>query len=405
MSSGAFSTRAQNLTEGQQTGGFSEKAEIRGNGIDKESRRPLSDIGCSSATKLPCLPLDQIRELQINPSALGVECSSTTKLPCLTRNQIRELQINLSALGFDSGPVDGIFGPRTLQALDAFRSAEDLSEYGYPQISEVRRINRIAQTKQNDSQLSREQSRSTDNRQIGVEGLLGGIAVGAAVGNIRKASPQSNSAPVGRRAVPTPTRTFAGPGQFPPTGFRGYGFVAFPARAGEFDFERHMMICQAYMNSLPTISAVRQSHKDKFVTVWPLTNRDVADKLNRQVHRSEVAAACKRAINGYDVNRAREVIRMVRQSENATFEGRGPFLFGWIPADGFGEAGKLILLLDLSRVTTYEQALTQLQSWQQRVETNPELLRDGFSIENLRRLIRDWSDQHGQAFLLLIGAG
>ena len=66
--------------------------------------------------------------------------------------------------------------------------------------------------------------------------------------------------------------------------------------------------------------------------------------------------------------------------------------------------GKLILMLDLSRVSTYEQALIQLQSWQQKIATNPELLQDGFSIENLRRMVRDWSDQHGQAFLVLIGA-
>jgi len=94
---------------------------------------------------------------------------------------------------------------------------------------------------------------------------------------------------------------------------------------------------------------------------------------------------------------------MVRQTDTPALEGRSPFLFGWIPADGFGEAGKLILMLDLSRVTTYEQALTQLQSWQQKVETNPELLRDGFSPENLRRLIRDWADLNGEAFLVLIG--
>ncbi|MHA7826209.1 MAG: peptidoglycan-binding domain-containing protein [Roseovarius sp.] len=380
---GALSSWAQNLTEEPQTGGFAVQSEMLEESIDKDSQRPLQNVNCSSVTDLPCL----------------------------TRDQIRELQINLSSLGFDPGPVDGAFGPRTLQALDNFRATAGLDGYGYPQISEVRRVNRFAENKSIDLKSSYEQRERTENRQADVGASVGGLIISNA-GNAatrpssaRKAAAQASSSPTGRPAAPTPTRTFAGPGQFPPTGFRGYGFVAFPARAAEFDFKRHTMICQAYMNSLPTISAVRQSREDQFVTVWPLTDGDEAVALNRKVRRSVVPAACERAINGYDANRAREVIRMVRQNEDAAFEGRGPFLFGWIPADGFGEVGKLILLLDLSRVTTYEQALTQLQSWQQRVETNPELLRDGFSIENLRRLIRDWSDQHGQAFLLLIGSG
>jgi hypothetical protein len=123
------------------------------------------------------------------------------------------------------------------------------------------------------------------------------------------------------------------------------------------------------------------------------------------MYRSETSASCKSAIDNYDEEQSREVLRKVRETENTALAGLGPYLFGWIPAEGFDQTGKLILMLDLSRVTTYEQALIQLQSWQQQIATNPDLLRDGFSLENMRRLIRDWSDQHGQVFLVLIGAG
>ncbi|WP_261400045.1 hypothetical protein [Leisingera daeponensis] len=206
-------------------------------------------------------------------------------------------------------------------------------------------------------------------------------------------------------AAPVPTRVFAGPGQFPPSRFRGYGFLAFPALASEFDYDRHMKLCQAYVNSLPATSSVRQQREDQFVTVWPVKDKKLASSLNGKFLRLETSAKCSKAIDDYDDGQAREVLSNVRAAQNVTLDGRGPYLFGWIPADEYGQKGKLILMLDLSRVTTYEQALVQLQSWQQKIATNPELLRDGLSIENMRRTIRDWSDQHGQAFLMLIGAG
>ncbi|QFT61570.1 hypothetical protein [Roseivivax sp. THAF30] len=158
------------------------------------------------------------------------------------------------------------------------------------------------------------------------------------------------------------------------------------------------------MNSLPESSAVQQPRMDQFVTVWPLRDKSLATGLNRIMHRSEASSFCDRAINAYDVMYARKVIADVRAVKNTALDGRGPYLFGWIPADDFGKSPELILMLDLSRVTTYEQALVQLQSWQQKIATNEELLRRGLSVELARRIVRDWADQHGQAFLILIGA-
>lgn len=42
------------------------------------------------------------------------------------RKVVRELQIRLSALGYDAGPADGLFGPRTRDAIGAFRAAEGI---------------------------------------------------------------------------------------------------------------------------------------------------------------------------------------------------------------------------------------------------------------------------------------
>ncbi|MEY8799466.1 peptidoglycan-binding protein [Leisingera sp. XS_AS12] len=304
----------------------------------------------------------------------GRPCVSVPDNPCIHRRTIRDLQQGLNVLGFDAGPADGIFGSRTSRALNAYRAAKGFPSTGYPLSKEAEAIIAAA--------------REAEGRQQIV-----------AIATAALAPP---SAPL---EAPVPTRVFAGPGQFPPSRFRGYGFLAFPALASEYDYDRHMKLCQAYVNSLPATSSVREQREDQFVTVWPVKDKKLASSLNGTFLRLETSTKCARAIDDYDDGQAREVLTDVRAAQDITLDGRGPYLFGWIPADEYGQKGKLILMLDLSRVTTYEQALVQLQSWQQKIATNPELLRDGLSIENVRRMIRDWSDQHGQAFLMLIGAG
>jgi peptidoglycan hydrolase-like protein with peptidoglycan-binding domain len=300
-------------------------------------------------------------------------CVADGPQPCAPDPRVRRLQERLAALGLDPGPADGLFGPRTARAVGML-------------------VGQPAGTR-TDGDLS--------------AAVAGGIILGAM--NTRVGPPPhtgsaipASVAPDSPATAPVPTRAFAGPDQFPPAGFRGYGFLAFPARATEFDRDRHMILCQAYVSSLPTPGEVPQARWDQFVTVWPVLTADEADAMNLPVHRSDAGTICARAIDGYDANRARAVIAMVRQVDGAALEGRGPFLFGWIPATDFGAPGKLILMLDLSRVTTYEQALTQLQGWRQQVETNPDLLRNGYSLENVRRVLRNWADQHGEEFLLLI---
>lgn len=301
-------------------------------------------------------------------------CGSGSGKPCIGRQAMRELQLGLNALGFNAGPADGIFGLWTLTALNEYRAAKGIDAAGYPLATEAQAIMRAA---------------SGADRGIERHADAAGTALTAF-------SP--NNAPV-------PTRVFAGPGQFPPSRFRGYGFLAFPALASEYDYDRHMKICQAYVNSLPATSSVKQPRGDQFVTVWPIKEKRLATALNGLFHRHEAAAYCSQAIDHYDDSQSREVMANVRAAQDVTLDGRGPYLFGWIPADEYGRTAKFIINLDLSRVTTYEQALVQLQSWQQKIATNPELLREGLSVENMRRTIRDWSDQHGQAFLMLIGAG
>lgn len=221
------------------------------------------------------------------------------------------------------------------------------------------------------------------------------------------ASVQLGGSAVVAAALPTnlalPTRVFAGPGQFPPTGFRGYGFLAFKATAADFDFNRHMMICQAYMNTMQITGSATAPKGDQFVTVWPVVDRLTAAELNVPVPRNLVADRCKVAIDNYDLAQSVKAINAARAS-GAVLDGIGPYLFGWIPAEEFGAEGSLILMVDLSRIEVYDQALALFESWKTRIETDPALIRDGLSVEGIRMTIRDWADQHGTSLLSLLGA-
>ncbi len=46
------------------------------------------------------------------------------------RNMIRAVQTQLNELGFDSGPADGLYGPKTKSAIKEFQRSEDLDVDG-----------------------------------------------------------------------------------------------------------------------------------------------------------------------------------------------------------------------------------------------------------------------------------
>jgi len=314
---------------------------------------------------------------------------------CLDQKTVRNIQSALNILGYDAGAADGLYGAKTYRAFEAFRKAHGNTANSPPSKSEIQNIFRMAQSMQ-------DTPRARFGRKVNDLNNLPNIAVQITAPQV---TISAATQPANAGGPPVPTRVFAGPGQFPPKNFRGYGVMTFIATASDYDLGRHMIFCQAYMNSLPVSASVAELPGDQFVTVWPLTDATLSARLNRVMHRADAVSTCNQAIDSYDANHARNILTKIRENEGIALDGLGPYLFGWIPADDFDETGKLILMLDLSRVSTYEQALIQLQSWQQKIVTNPELLQDGLSIENLRRLVRDWSDQHGQAFLVLIGAG
>ncbi len=56
----------------------------------------------------------------------------TAKNPELSAAQVRVIQHNLNRLGYRAGPEDGVFGPRTKDAISAFQSKEGIKADGEP---------------------------------------------------------------------------------------------------------------------------------------------------------------------------------------------------------------------------------------------------------------------------------
>ncbi len=197
------------------------------------------------------------------------------------------------------------------------------------------------------------------------------------------------------------TRAFAGPGQFPPTAFAAYGIVVFRSRASEFDLDRHQIICEAYVNSIPHESEVETENKDQMVTVWPLDSDTVADEINA----ADRGAACDKAIENYGQVTA---IENLKHARNAGWESdnQGPFLLAWSPPATRGRRDAVVLSADLSAVRTYEDAIAIMQRWTDDIEGNPDLWRSGWSLEKLRRQLQVWLDLYGSDILRVVqGAG
>jgi hypothetical protein len=189
------------------------------------------------------------------------------------------------------------------------------------------------------------------------------------------------------------SRVFAGPGQYPPTSFAAYGILAFPARATSADHDRHMMFCTAYMARLPAASELAVPVSQQMATVWPLDD-DRFPTFEREF-------ACRTAVERYGLVIALQAIREARLSN---VDRRGPFLLAWSPAGDKGKPDALVLKMDLSDVTTPEEAARVFARWAVEIEGDPSKWRMGWSGVSLRDMLRRFVDARGNGLLELIGS-
>lgn len=195
--------------------------------------------------------------------------------------------------------------------------------------------------------------------------------------------------------IPSASRQFAGPTQFPPTDFAAYGILAFPAVASiEREQARHVNFCNAYLSVLQHTSKVPLPRGQQMVTVWPIESDRTAKRLNL-LSRELV---CIEAISAYGLTISQQAIL---QAKNAGVDvsGRGPFLIAWAPPQTKGLKDAIVLHLDLSAFEAQENVTDMIRYWSERIVQNRDLWLSGWDAELTRIEIRNWADRFGSNIL------
>jgi hypothetical protein len=209
---------------------------------------------------------------------------------------------------------------------------------------------------------------------------------------------ESNASPPPAPSV-FPSRIFSGPAQYPPTSFAAYGIVAFKSRPTPDEVPRYQMICDAYIAVLLHYTEVQAPLNAQMVTVWPIDTNDKADSLNK----ADRTNVCKEAVPHYGLVTALTAMKDANQS-HADLRGEGPFLLAWSPAGQKGAPDALVLVVDLSNVTTPQQAKDYFSRWSDDIQQNTELWKRGWNMEKLVAVIRLWADKWGPQILQVFGA-
>jgi hypothetical protein len=199
-----------------------------------------------------------------------------------------------------------------------------------------------------------------------------------------------------------PSRIFAGPTQYPPESFAAYGIVAFTSRATTDDFSRHEMICRAYVAGLPHFSELDLPPKSQMVTVWPIDTNNEANQIN-ELPRDGL---CPDAVRHYGLATSLQAIASARASKKTTdqLNGNGPFLLAWSPAEEKGKPDAMVLVLDLSKVTTPDYAREMFRSWSTKIQQKPELWDNNkWDVEMVKAVARQFLDEFGSGVLQLVG--
>ena len=134
------------------------------------------------------------------------------------------------------------------------------------------------------------------------------------------------------------------------------------------------------------------------VTVWPIADDAAADGLNAQPGPD----SCGTAVDRYGLATALRALRDAGD-ERIARDRRGPFLLAWSPSSDKGKPDALMLVADLTDVTTYPQAEAFFVLWRDDIEANPDYWDKGWDVDRLRLAIRLWVDRYGSQIFTVLG--
>jgi hypothetical protein len=160
------------------------------------------------------------------------------------------------------------------------------------------------------------------------------------------------------------------------------------------------MFCNAYVATLPHASELEVPRSKQMVTVWPLNSDDSSNRLNQLMYHEK--DMCEIAVDNYGLVIAQQALKDAELT-GKNLARTGPFLLAWSPSTDKGKQDTLVLVSDLSDITTYEQANEVFLAWSRDIELDPTLWSNGWDIERLRSKIRYWVDKYGSKSLEMFG--
>jgi hypothetical protein len=188
-----------------------------------------------------------------------------------------------------------------------------------------------------------------------------------------------------------PVRQFLRAADIPPDGIGAYGVVVFHSKATAANRTKLLMVCHSFMAYFPKTELVPATipNSDRMITIWP-----VIDPESDQAKADD----CDFAVDHYDLFASEEAMKFAHR-QKANFDGEGPYLVGWSPADSRGRPDRLVLVVDMSAQNTQGAIDRQFLFWKNKIVQDPQLWRSGFSAEGLRVAIKDFADQYGKDLL------
>jgi hypothetical protein len=203
---------------------------------------------------------------------------------------------------------------------------------------------------------------------------------------------KTHARPKARDGAPLqPVREYLADADIPPTGVGAYGIVVLKARPTSATRAKLTMICksfQAHFDRNETIpSSVPTS--DRMITIWPVDN-SAAPEVK--------ADDCNYVLDHYVLHVA-DLARADAEDQNVTFEGEGPYLVGWSPANTRGMPDKLVLVIDFTRANDQATIDHDFDFWKDKIVRDPSLWRQGFSLAGMRQSIKDFADHYGSEII------
>ena len=114
------------------------------------------------------------------------------------------------------------------------------------------------------------------------------------------------------------------------------------------------------------------------VTVWPLDSDHYTWLNNPRLFSDQ--DVCPMAVDHYGLVIAQMAIKDAAHS-GVNINAIGPLLLAWSPSTDKGKADALVLVSDLSDITTYDQALEMLLAWSREIERDPTVWSNGWNLE------------------------